>query len=159
MPKNLIFTDKEAAFLKELVKQKVPFIVVGLAAATFQGAPVVTQDIDLWFKDLGDPRLKKALRKVGGIYVPPTIQNPPMFAGKNMELFDIVLTMDGLDDFTKESKHTVLIPLGRQKISVLSLDRIIKSKEAANREKDKLVIPILKEVLATIKAKQTDKRS
>ena len=151
MPKNLIFTDKEAAFLKELVKQKVPFMIVGLSAATLQGAPVVTQDIDLWFQNLSDPRLKKALKKVGGVYIPPFESNPPMFAGKSLEMFDIVLTMDGLSDFKKEIKHAIQVPLGSFKVHVLSLERIIKSKEAACREKDNLVLKVLKDVLTTIR--------
>lgn len=152
MPKNLIFTDKEAAFLRELVKNKVPFMVVGLSAATLQGAAVVTQDIDLWFEKLDHPGLRKALKKVGGIYVPPIGMNPPMLAGKHLEMFDIVLNMDGLGEFKKEIRNTVEIQLGRFKVRVLSLDRIVASKEAAGREKDKLVIPVLKETLKTLRS-------
>ena len=46
MADSLIFGDREAEFLKELVRQKVEFMIVGLSAAALQGAPVVTQDID-----------------------------------------------------------------------------------------------------------------
>lgn len=151
MPKNLIFTDKEAAFLRELVKQKVPFMIVGLSAATLQGAAVVTQDIDLWFQRLDHPGLRKALKKVGGIYVPPIGLNPPMFAGKNLEMFDIVMNMDGLEDFKKEIKKTVEVPLGRYKIRILALEKIIQSKESLGREKDRLTIPVLKDALAAIR--------
>lgn len=152
MVKNLTFTDKEAKFLKELIKHNVDFMIVGLAAATLQGAPVVTQDIDLWFKNIGDKNIQKALRKVGGIYVPPMQLYPPAFAGKGLELFDIVLTMHGLDNFKKESSHAIEVPLGRYKLKALSLDRIIKSKEALSREKDKLSLPVLKDTLKTLHA-------
>jgi hypothetical protein len=37
-----LLTDKEARFLQELVDEGVEFLVVGLAAAALQGAPVVT---------------------------------------------------------------------------------------------------------------------
>ena len=47
MPKPQLLTDRELAFLRELVKTNVPFMIVGLSAAALQGAPVVTQDIDL----------------------------------------------------------------------------------------------------------------
>lgn len=154
MPKNNIFTDKEAAFLKELVKQGVDFMLVGLGAAALQGAPVVTQDIDLWFKNLSDPNLKKALKKVNGIYVPPIGMHPPTFAGDHLELFDIVLQMDGLDRFQKEEKRTIKIPLGKWKIKVLPLDRIIKSKEAAGREKDKMSLKVLKDTWKTLQSKK-----
>ncbi len=69
MAEKFIFSSKEISFLRELIKQGVEFILVGLSAAALQGAPVVTQDIDLWFKDLADPGIKKALKKVGGFYV------------------------------------------------------------------------------------------
>ena len=90
-----IFTEKELAFLRELVRQGVAFMVVGLSAAALQGAPAVTQDIDLWFKDLADPKLKKALERVGGLYIPPTGTTPPMLAGRSVALFDIVITGNG----------------------------------------------------------------
>jgi len=149
--KNLIFGDKETSFLKELIRQKVDFMIVGLSAAALQGTPVVTQDIDLWFKDLTDPGIKKALKKVGAIYVPPTGMNPPMFAGHAVSLFDIVVHMHGLDKFEKEKKHALKIPLGRIKVMVLALERIIKSKKATGRQKDKLVLPVLSDALAAIR--------
>ena len=41
------------------------------------------------------------------------------------ELFDIVVRMDGLDTFAREPKHCVDVPLGRHKLKVLSLPRIL----------------------------------
>ena len=151
MAKNLIFTAKEAEFLRELVRQKVEFMIVGLSAAALQGAPVVTQDVDLWFRDLGDSGIETALKKVKGSYVSPVGMNPPMFAGEAVKLFDIVLHMHGLGPFDKERVHCLCIPLGRQKVPVLSLDRIIKSKKATGRQKDKLVLPVLTDTLTVIK--------
>lgn len=151
MAENLIFTDKEAGFIKELVRQKVDFMIVGLSAAALQGAPVVTQDVDLWFQDLQDPGIQRALKKVKGSYIPSVGMNPPMFAGKAVNLFDIVLTMHGLDTFEKEIKHCLWITLGRFNVPVLSLERIIKSKKATGRQKDKLVLPVLNDALLVIK--------
>ena len=107
MAEDLIFTKKEINFLKELKKNKVEYIIVGLSAAALQGAPVVTQDIDIRFKDLSDPGIKKALKKAGGTYIPPIGENPSMLAGECVKLFDIVLTMHGLHDFSKEIKNTI----------------------------------------------------
>jgi hypothetical protein len=149
--KNLIFTEKEALFLRELRKQNVEFILVGLSAAALQGAPVVTQDIDLWFKDLNDPGLKKALKKVGAAYVAPSAHNPPMFAGDAVNLFDIVVHMHGLESFEHEKNNTLTVDLGNIKFLVLSLERIIKSKKATGRQKDKIVLPVLKDALIAIK--------
>jgi hypothetical protein len=141
--------ETELRFLQALLRRKVPFMVVGLSAAAFQGAPVVTQDVDLWFEDLSDPRIREALEEVGGAYVPPSVQNPPMFVGGNVELFDIVLTLHGLDDFSDELKNCVSVSLGRYRLKVLRVDRILASKRAANRPKDRLVIPVLEDALAT----------
>ena len=123
-------------------------MVVGLSAATLQGAPVVTQDVDLWFENLGEQKISSALQEVGAAYVPPSNFNPPMLAGSGAELFDIVLRMDGLGTFAAEIKNCVEISLGRQKLKVLSLERILASKIAANRPKDKLTIPVLRDALA-----------
>jgi hypothetical protein len=138
-----IFTRREVAFLRELVKAGAPFMVVGLASAALQGAPAVTQDIDLWFRDLTDPRIRKALDKVGGVYVPPVGINPPMFAGEGVEMFDIVLRMDGLRSFDEEMRGAIEVPVGKVRIKLLPLERIIVSKKAANRPKDRLSLPVL----------------
>ena len=154
MRKNLIFNDGEIEFLKYLVKNRVEFMVVGLSAAALQGAPVVTQDIDLWFKDLKDPGIQKALKKVDGVFVPSFEMNPPCFAGESVKLFDIVTHMDGLDNFEKEKRNTEKISLGKNSFRILSIERIIKSKEVANRSKDKIVVPVLKDALVVIKQKK-----
>ena len=148
MAAPLPFSESELRLLRVLVKRKVSFMVVGLSAATLQGAPVVTQDVDLWFENLGEPKISSALQEVGAAYVPPSINNPPMLAGAGAELFDVVIRMDGLGTFAEEVKNCVDISLGRQKLKVLSLERILASKLAANRPKDKLTIPVLRDALA-----------
>ena len=148
MAAPLPFSESELRLLQILLKRKVRFMVVGLSAATLQGAPVVTQDVDLWFENLGEPKISSALQEVGAAYVPPSNFNPPMLAGTGAELFDIVLRMDGLGSFADELKNCVEISLGRQKLKVLSLERILASKMAANRAKDKLTIPVLRDALA-----------
>ncbi len=140
--------ESEQRFLRALLRRKVRFTVVGLSAAALQGAPVVTQGVDLWFEDLNDPRIREALRAVNAAYVPPSVLNPPMFAGSGVELFDIVLTMHGLGAFAEELRNCVDVLLGRHKLKVLRVERILVSKRAANRAKDRLVIPVLEDSLA-----------
>jgi hypothetical protein len=48
--------------------------------------------------------VSKALQEIGAAYVPPSIDNPPMLAGEDAELFDIVVRMDGLGTFADELK-------------------------------------------------------
>jgi hypothetical protein len=154
---TLPFSENEIRLLTALLRARVRFMVVGLSAATLQGAPVVTQDVDLWFEKLGDLKISRALQTVGAAYVPPSNINPPMLAGTGAELFDIVLRMDGLGAFARELNNCIDIPLGGLKLKVLSLDRILTSKIAANRAKDRLTIPVLRDALATTSASKTRK--
>ena len=149
MAGQLPFAEDEIRILSALLAAQVKFVVVGLSAATLQGAPVVTQDVDLWFADLSDPKVSQALQSVGAAYVPPSHLNPPMLAGDGAELFDIVLRLDGLESFDREYQNCVEVPLGKYLLKVLPLERILASKVAANRQKDTLSIPVLRDAIRT----------
>ena len=153
MAERPLFSAAERRVLESLLRHRVRFMLVGLSAAVLQGAPVVTQDIHLWFENLNDPRLIPALRAVDAAYLSPFDMNPPMLAGAGTELFDVVVTMSGLGEFRDEQKHALNLPLGRHRLKVLGLARILASKEAANRPKDRLVIPVLRNTLRTIHAR------
>jgi len=148
---QLIFSDKEVTFLRELTRNKVPFMVVGLSAANLQGAPMVTQDVDLWFRDLQHAGFRRSLRKVGGIFVPSIGLNPPALAGESVRTFDIVLTVHGIEDFDTEARRAISVSLGNFSIKVLPLRRIIASKRYLNREKDRMVLPALKAAWAALR--------
>jgi hypothetical protein len=157
----LPLSESEMRLLASLVRHRVRFLVVGLSAAALQGAPVVTEDVDLWFDDLGDQKLTQALRKVGAGYVPPFGYNPPMLAGTGSEPFDVVIRMDGLGKFASEWKGAIKIKVGKLWLKVLPLERILTSKQAANRPKDQRVIPVLENTLHALQLKtraQTKKR-
>jgi len=154
----LPLSEAELRLLESLVRHEVRFMVVGLSAAAMQGAPVVTQDVDLWFEDLSDSKLTQALRAVGAGYVPPFGSNPPMLAGAGSEPFDVVLSMSGLGRFADELTHAIELKLGALPLMVLSLDRILASKTAANRPKDRLVLPVLRNALRTLQAKPRRQR-
>ena len=140
-----LFGEQELGFLSALIDEEVSFLLVGLSAAALQGAPVVTQDVDLWFEDPGDPGIRKALKRVGGTYVPPSGDRPPMFAGGGARLFDVVVHMHGIGDFEEEMKEARHIQVGGVTVPVLPLERIIVSKEATNRPKDLLALPVLRD--------------
>jgi hypothetical protein len=153
----LPLSESELDLLESLIRHQVRFLVVDLSAAALQGAPVVTEDVDLWFEDLHDPKLLRALREVGAGYVPPFGNNPPMLAGRHSEPFDLVISMSGLRQFADEFECAVVIPVGRLRLKVLPLDRILASKTAANRPKDRLVIPLLRNTLRTLQVMQTSR--
>jgi hypothetical protein len=153
-----LLTDKEARFLQALVEEGVEFLVVGLAAAALQGAPAVTQDIDLWFRDLTDPGLRRALRRVGATYVPPSPQNPPLLAGGDAGLFDVVVKMHGLGSFAQEARRALRIPIGVVEVRVLPLARIIASKKATGRPKDRAILPALEDALRVLQSRKRPAR-
>lgn len=144
----------EWEFLKELAKNKVPFMIVGLSAATLQGAFVVTQDIDLWFKDVGDPLISKIIQKFGGAYVStiPTIMNAPRFVGSEFHALDIVFNIGGVDSFDEEFQKAKTVEIDGVPFFLLPLEKIIQSKKSANRPKDKAVMPVLEDTLKTLSA-------
>ncbi len=154
MAKALPLSGAELRLLESLLRHGVRFMVVGLSAAALHGAPVVTEDVDLWFDDLSDPKLARALARVGAAYVPPLGLNPPMLAGAGSEPFDVVLRMDGLDTFAEEWKRALGVKLGTLRLRVLALERILASKRAAGRPKDERVIPVLENALRTLQTRR-----
>ena len=154
MAEVLPLSDAELRLLQSLVRHKIRFLVVGLSAAALQGAPVVTEDVDLWFEDLNDKKLTQALIEVGAAYVPPFGFNPPMLAGTGSEPFDVVLRMDGLGRFREEWKNALSFRIGNLRLKVLPLERILASKRAANRAKDQRVIPVLTNCVRALKTKR-----
>ncbi|HEX5221845.1 MAG TPA: hypothetical protein VFZ59_19935 [Verrucomicrobiae bacterium] len=159
MAEVLPLSDTELRLLESLLRHKIRFMVVGLSAAALQGAPVVTEDVDLWFDDLSNPRLSQALLKIGAAYIPPFGFNPPMLGRPGSDPFDVVIRMDGLGEFAKEWKQAVTIKVGKLRLKVLPLERILASKQAANRPKDQRVIPVLQNTLRTLETRKKRGRS
>ena len=154
MAEVLPLSETELRLLESLLRHKIRFMVVGLSAAALQGAPVVTEDVDLWIENLSDPKLMPALVKVGAAYIPPFGLNPPMLGGAGSEPFDVVIRMNGLGEFADEWKRAVEIKVGKLHLKVLPLERILASKQAANRPKDRRVIPVLQNTIRTLQTKK-----
>lgn len=67
---------------------------------------------------------------------------------------DCLGTIHGIRSFEGARKRASLVEVGGAPLLVLSLEDIIKSKTAANRDKDRAVLPTLK---ATLRARQAKK--
>jgi hypothetical protein len=142
-------TDAEVLFLKQLARRRVRFMIVGMSAAVIQGADLGTEDIDLWFESFSVPGLDEAARAAGGIIA--WRANPPMITGKGLEHIDIVTRCDGLRGFAAEYAGAIEAEAFGVKVKVLPLRRVIASKKAANRLKDKAVLPALMAALAALR--------
>ena len=142
--------EEELALLLELTKAGVPFMLVGVGAAVVQGADVVTQDLYLWFQSISHPGLAQAAQNVGGTFA--WRNNPPLFTGPGLDGIDIVLRCDGLLAFDEEYANALDVPLGPDLVvKVLPIERVLASKRAANRRKDRAVIPALEAAVAALK--------
>lgn len=149
MDDSAALSELEAAFLAELDSRGVRFLVVGMSAALIQGVRGSTEDIDLWFERIADQKIAEAARAVGGFLVARS--DPPLLGGVG-DRFDVVTTMDGLPSFDAEYANAVDYALGSTSVKVLPLERILVSKRAANREKDRLPIDQIERTLKVKRA-------
>src|ERR1044071_642935 len=124
-------------------------MLVGLGAAVVQGADAVTKDLDLWFRSISHPGLAEAAQKVGAVFA--WRNNPPLFSGRGLEDVDVVLRCDGLRDIDTQSQGAIVVALvPGLVVKVLPIDRVLASKRAADRPKDRAVIPALESAIAAI---------
>jgi hypothetical protein len=140
----------ERALLVALNRHGVRYLVIGLGAAVLQGAPVSTQDIDLWFETPGDDRVRLAVKEAGGFWVPAFGLQPPGVGGAGLDRIDTVLTAHGLADFATEYASAIALVVDGIPVRALPLERIIASKRALNRPKDMAALPALE---ATLRAR------
>jgi hypothetical protein len=81
MPDSTL-TTAERAFLTELDRLGVRFMVVGMSGALIQGARGATEDIDLWFEDVTDLRIAEAVLLAASGFPVPSAWNPRASAAK-----------------------------------------------------------------------------
>jgi hypothetical protein len=154
---DIVLTPAERRLLEALHALGVRFLVVGLGAALIEGAPVTTQDLDLWFGQIDAERLQEAARRAGGFYTPGVGVQPPAVGGDGLDRVDLVLSASGLESFDREYARAREYELDGVRVSVLPLDRVIASKLAANRPKDAAQMPMLRATLAA-RAVESKKR-
>ncbi len=148
---DFALTPAERALLSALNARGVRFLIVGLGAAVLEGAPLATQDLDLWLERLDD-RVSDAARAAGGFWVSGFGAQPPAFGGDGMERLDVVLTAHGLEDFDAEYARSIGREIDGVPVRILPLARVIASKRATNRPKDQAALPALE---ATLLAKRS----
>jgi predicted nucleotidyltransferase len=143
-------SDAELIFLRELGRLGVKFMVVGMSAAVVQGSDRATEDIDLWFASRSDPGIGEAARAAGGVFA--WRASPPMISGKDLANIDIVSKCSGLGSFESEYEAAVDVEILGVSVKALPIERVIVSKTAADRPKDRAALPSLRATLVAIKA-------
>ena len=94
---DFALTPAERALFEALNRRDVPFIIIGMGAAVLDGAPIATQDLDVWFQRADDDRIKLAAADAGGFWISGFGLQPPAFGGDGLQRVDVVLTAHGLD--------------------------------------------------------------
>lgn len=150
--------------LAALQRHEVEFILIGGMAAAMHGSPLLTQDIDITpvRTEPNLRRLSDALRELEAKIRAVELDEPLPFSHDARSLaavdvwnlatphgfFDISFTPTGTagyDDLRRDAVETSFRGL---RIWVASLADVIRSKEAAGRDKDRRALPVLREILA-----------
>jgi len=149
------------AILKTLRSHGVDFVVVGGVCAVLHGAPLATFDLDVVHSR--EPhnlaRLMAALEELDVHYRIPGRRDkkpgPSHLASAGHQLLmtrfgplDLLGTIGQGHDYGQLLHETVELEIGGGlKVRVLSLERLVKTKEETGQEKDKAVLPVLRRLL------------
>jgi hypothetical protein len=119
------------------------------------GVPVCTVDADIWV----DLPVRQYVRILAiGQKIGANILSGNVLGLRNDQRVDFLYRIDGLASFATEWKRADKMIWAGQPVKVLPLERIIRSKEVANRDKDLLALPTLRTYLACKKAIRRKKK-
>ena len=115
-----------------------------MSAAVAQGVMANTLDVDVWV-DLPSRqymRVQNLARRLGA-----TIAANTVVYLEDGTPVNFVYEVTGLGNFSSERRHVTYARIHGHDVPVLRLERILKSKKAIGRDKDKLHILLIKEFL------------
>ena len=148
------------ALLRALSRHGVEHVVVGGVAAILEGAPISTLDLDIVYRveDANLHRLQALLTDLEARYRDP--------AGREIEAtverlrtnrVNLLQTREGLLDAMQEIgagwsyddllSRTHIRRVGELEVQILDLASVIESKQAAGRDKDAAMLPVLEQTL------------
>ena len=153
------------ALLEVLERHRVRYVLIGGLAAILHGAAYVTLDLDITpstdranFDQLSEAlrELEARVRIVGASDDPPL---PFDHSGESLARariwnlttkvgdLDICVEPAGTGGYDDLVRDAVTIQLGGAPVAVASLADVVRSKEAAGRDKDRLALPMLRRLL------------
>ena len=148
------------SILETLSKYKVDFIIVGGVCGVLHGAPVSTFDLDIVHSRSQEnlTRLLPALKELDAYYRGRQDQrlkpNQDHLSSPGHQLLmtrfgplDLLGTIGAGQSYPDLLKHSDEIEIGKMRLRVLSLEKLIEVKEELGSEKDKAVLPVLKQTL------------
>ncbi|MEX0657996.1 MAG: hypothetical protein WD080_02585 [Egibacteraceae bacterium] len=149
--------------LQALNRYDVEYVLIGGLAAVLWGSPLRTDDADIC-PARGVDNLKRLASALGALHArialpddPGGIAFPhdPEFLGR-VEVWNLVTRYGSLDiafspsgtgGYDDLKRAAAVIDIGGLEVPVASLADIIRSKEAASRDKDHRALPVLRQLL------------
>lgn len=127
-------------------------ILVGNAAAALQGAPVTTVDFDFMFRKTSRnlARLRALARSLDAVILKPYYPASDLFRVTNDGLglqADFMAALDGIRSYEALRARALAITVDRSRLLVADLGDVIRSKRAANRPRDRAILPVLEATL------------
>ncbi len=146
--------------LDRLVRAEVDFVIIGGYAGVIYGCTYVTQDVDLCC-DFSAANLLALQRALSDLYPvhrmtpgrkPPELT--PQSAGQFKSLYldtdlghlDCLSEVQGIGPYEQVKQASRLIEIDAMRLRVLTIDALIKAKEAMNRPRDREAIRQLKAI-------------
>jgi hypothetical protein len=147
--------------LRGLLHHQVAFCVVGGVAAQLAGAPILTLDLDILYEKTPENlrRLLLLLKDIHARYRDPAGRHiePDLSRLETMKLhllltdlgaLDLLATIGPNQTYQDLLSRTEVYNLDGLDVRVLDLVSVIETKEYANRDKDRAVLPVLRQTLA-----------
>jgi predicted nucleotidyltransferase len=149
------------ALVPLLAEAEVEFVLIGGLAAVVHGSAYVTYDLDVCYGRSAD-NVERLCRALAAVH--PTLRGAPkdlpfrldtatVSAGLNFTLetdlgaLDLLGEVQPLGGYTELASQSDETELFGRRIKVLTLEALIRTKRAAGRRKDLLVIPELEALL------------
>lgn len=155
--------------LKRLSDAEIDFVIVGGFAATLHGSSLVTRDLDVCavLSNQNVEKLRDALRdlrpahrltpqKLSFLDNPgPGVEVNNLYLRTELGPVDVLSSILGIGGYERVRADSIEVELFGRLCRVISLDDLIRAKEALGREKDLLAVKELK----AIREKQARSRS
>ena len=149
------------AIVRALARHDVDYILIGGFAAAAYGSPLLTNDIDIVPEGGREnlARLSKALKtldariRAGDEAFPFDHDADSLAAGNIWNLttkygdLDITFTPSGTQGYADLKQDAIEVTIRGATVKLAALVDIVRSKEAAGRDKDRRALPILRELV------------
>ena len=157
--------------LQHLTHAKIDFVIVGGFAGVVHGCTYVTQDIDICcvFAPTTLLALQEALTELHPVHRMTPGRRPLVLTTENATQFnnlyldtdlgriDCLSEIAGLGDYGQVKQDSELIDVEGMRLRVLTLDALIKTKQAMNRPRDREILLQLQAIKALKRCEQSDR--